>query len=216
MNKKMFFITLVSIGIVSTIIGIWMYQLFHNRIPYIDKWTRGPVEQLEDTMVYTIFRWITELGSSTFTTPFVIMMAFVIWWLYRNILPALVISFGTLFTHYFNVAIKHLVERERPSILAAANAEGHSFPSGHAMISIVCYGLTAYFLSQKVNTMKKKRWIITFFSLLIFLIGMSRYIINVHYLTDVIAGFFIGFLCLNGLIYLYKQLRKKQLFQSRG
>ncbi|MBU5266184.1 phosphatase PAP2 family protein [Virgibacillus proomii] len=211
MNKKMFFIALVS-----TIIGIWMYQLFHNRIPYIDKWTRSPVEQLENTMVYTIFRWITELGSSTFTTPFVIMMSFVIWWLYRNILPALVISFGTLFTHYFNVAIKQLVERERPSILAAANAEGHSFPSGHAMISIVCYGLTAYFLSQKVNTTKKKRWIVTFFSLLIFLIGMSRYIINVHYLTDVIAGFFIGFLCLNGLIYLYKQLRKKQLFQSRG
>ncbi|MBU8566919.1 phosphatase PAP2 family protein [Virgibacillus pantothenticus] len=202
------------VGIVLTL--LWMYKLMNQTVPYVDQWTRDLVSRLDNTEVYTMFRWITELGSSTFTIPFVIVMAIVFWWLYRNMLPALIFSLGTLFTHYFNVAIKQLVERERPSILIAANAEGHSFPSGHAMISMVCYGLVAFFLSKRLKGAKKKQLVQVFFAGLIVLIGMSRYIINVHYLTDVLAGFFIGFLCLFGFIRLYQWLADKQASPSRG
>ncbi|CDQ40704.1 MULTISPECIES: phosphatase PAP2 family protein [Virgibacillus] len=203
---SLFLLLLFMIGI----IGYWIFRIMNNAVPYVDQWTREPVEQLANTGMYSIFRWITELGSSTFTIPLVIIMGMILWRMYQNWLPALVFSGGTLATHYLNVAIKHLVNRERPSILVAANAEGHSFPSGHAMISMVCYGLLAYFFSKKVKSSKKKLFIECFFALLILLIGVSRYIINVHYLTDVLAGFFIGFLCLIACIYLFQFLMRKQ------
>nr|WP_280922962.1 phosphatase PAP2 family protein [Virgibacillus litoralis] len=122
----------------------------------------------------------------------------------------MVFGVGTLTSHGLNILIKRLVERERPSILVAANAEGYSFPSGHAMISMVCYGLLAYFITKNLKSAKATFAVQFLFALLIFLIGISRYMINVHYLTDVLAGFIFGFIFLVGLIYLYELIRNRR------
>lgn len=101
--------------------------------------------------------------------------------------------------------IKALVGRERPSISAALNAEGYSFPSGHAMIPMVCYGLIAYLLGKRMGS-GKNRWLVqAMFGCLVLLIGISRFFINVHYLTDIITGFTIGFLFLFLLIAIDKK-----------
>ncbi|TFJ93535.1 phosphatase PAP2 family protein [Lentibacillus salicampi] len=188
-------------------IGVWVFRIISGKILYLDRMTRGLVEQMEDTTVYTFFRWVTEFGSDTFLTPFTILMALFLWRVYRELLPSLVFGLGTLTSHGLNVVIKQLVERERPSILVAANAEGYSFPSGHAMIPMVCYGLLAYFLVKKLTSARAVLAVQLSLALLIFLIGISRYIINVHYLTDVIAGFVFGFIYLAALIYLYEWLQ---------
>ncbi|MFD1360992.1 phosphatase PAP2 family protein [Lentibacillus salinarum] len=198
---------LLLLVIVLSVIGIWIGRIISGRIIVVDQLTRGLVDQLADTYFYTVFRWITELGSGTFLTPFTVIVAFIVWRSFRDWLPALVFGLGTLGSHGLNVLIKHLVARERPSIFIAANAEGFSFPSGHAMIPMVCYGLLAYFLTKKI-TSSKSVFIIQFsLALLIFLIGISRYVINVHYLTDVLAGFVFGFLYLIGIIILYEKLQ---------
>ena len=113
---------------------------------------------------------------------------------------------GILLTHQLNILIKSLVVRERPSISVAANAEGYSFPSGHAMISMVCYGLIAYLLVKKMKSHVLIFITQTMFVTLIFLIGISRYVIHVHYITDIVAGFALGFICLIGLIYVYERM----------
>lgn len=198
---------LLLLALLLITIGIWLARIISGQIVYIDQMTRGLVETLADTHVYTFFRWLTELGSDTFLTPFTILMSLVLWLFFRDWLPALAFGLGTLSSHGLNILIKHLVERERPSIFVAANAEGYSFPSGHAMISMVCYGLLAYFWAKKIRS-GKIAFILQFsLALLIFLIGISRYVINVHYLTDVLAGFVFGFIFLTGLIYLYEWLQ---------
>jgi undecaprenyl-diphosphatase len=201
--------------VVLFMIGVWIFRILQGRMPFIDLWTRDLVERLSDTYVYTILRYVTELGSEWFLVPFTIAVGIILWIAAKNWLPALIFSGGTLLSHLFNILIKHLVERERPSIYEAANAEGHSFPSGHAMISMVCYGLLAYFIGKNIASAKMKLAVQIFLALLIFLIGISRYVINVHYLTDVVTGFVIGFLLLVSLIYLYETLRGRQS-QSRG
>lgn len=213
MLRKRYSIILILFALV--IIGIWVMKILRGELPYVDQWTRALVERFDDTYVYTVFRWITELGSSSFLVPFTIVMAIVLWGMLRDYLTALIFAGGTLASHLLNILIKVLVERERPSISAAANAEGHSFPSGHAMISMVCYGLLAYFIVKKWRSAKAKFLTRLFFALLIFLIGLSRFFINVHYLTDIMAGFFFGFLCLKGLIYLYEFIQWRRT-QSRG
>lgn len=202
---------LFSFVFVLIITGIWMVRIIGGKAPHIDRWTRELVEKLNNSGVYTFFRWTTELGSGTFLVPFAIIFTFILWWTFRDWLPAIIFGFGTLTSHGLNILIKQLIERERPSILVAANAEGYSFPSGHAMISMVCYGLLSYFLAKKITSAKATFAIQFLFAMLVFLIGISRYVINVHYLTDVLAGFIFGFIWLVCLIYLYEYIQKFRL-----
>lgn len=211
MRNKRNYIIIFLLAFVFITIGIWVIRILSGQALYVDQWTRGLVEKFADSNVYTFFRWTTELGSEEFLVPFALIFTLLLWWAFRDWLPALIFGLGTLSSHGLNILIKHLVERERPSILVAANAEGYSFPSGHAMISMVCYGLLAYFIAKKLTSTKAIITVQLFFALLIFLIGISRYMINVHYLTDVLAGFIFGFIFLVGLIYLYEFLHRLRI-----
>ena len=189
---------------------IWIVKIKAGEVPYVDQWTRGFVAAIADSNVYSVFRWITELGSKSFLLPFTIAMSFFLWYLFRDWLVGILFAGGTLGSHLLNTLIKELVERERPRILIEANAEGYSFPSGHAMTSLVCYGLFAYLITKKIASQKVVLSMKIAFVLLIFLIGISRYVINVHYLTDVLAGFTIGGLFLTGMVYLYEFIQKRK------
>lgn len=181
-------------------------SLFKNELPLIDEWMRNGVPYLIGTPIYKLGLQITKLGSRQFLIPFTIFMSAIIILLYRHWLQALFFSLGTLMTYYLHHAIKDIVQRERPSILIEAGAKGFSFPSGHAMISIVCYGLLLYFLLQKISHKQTKIILQLFLSILILFIGLSRYVINVHYITDIIAGFFFGFLLMKLLIFAYEKI----------
>jgi len=207
-NRK-YIIFFILFGIVVSF--IWIIQLLNDAVPYVDLWTRGLVGELEDTYIFTFFRFMTEFGSGTFLTPFVIIFAFVLAYLYRSWLAPLFFAGGTLLSHLINLGIKAAVERDRPSILAEANATGYSFPSGHAMISMVCYGLLSYFICKKLTSNKAIMITQIFFATIIFLIGISRYVINVHYLTDVAAGFVAGFVCLLGFICIYEITQNRRV-----
>lgn len=203
----MFRVWLLYLILFITVI-IWIVEIMHGDLPYVDQWTRGFVSNFLHTPLYLFFRRITELGSRTFVIPFVIVMASFL--LFRKrVLPALFFSFGTLGSHLLNKFIKGLVERERPSTSVLLHAEGYSFPSGHAMISIVCYSLLAYFLSELFESKKVKRVIKAFFVIVIVLIGFSRYVLNVHYLTDIVAGFLFGYVYVICLLFLYEKLKRE-------
>lgn len=182
----------------------------HGTIPIVDRLTRDLVKSIADSDIYIIFRWLTELGSGTFLAPFTIIMAIVLGFLFRDWFPGVMFAGGTLLSYGVNVVIKVFVERERPRILVAAEAEGYSFPSGHAMISMVCYGLLVYFLVKKIKSEKAVIVLQISVSILIFFIGFSRYIISVHYLTDVLAGFIFGFIFLLLWIALIEFIQKRR------
>ena len=200
---------LILFFIVATVTAIWVIQLSQGNMPYVDQWTNAFALWLGESYVYEPFRFVTQFGSSFFLYPFVTVVTILLFFFFRHLLPPLLFAGGTFITHKTNELIKELVLRERPVISASLNAEGYSFPSGHAMVSTVCYGLLAYFLTKKL---KSKRAILTvqiIFSVLILLVGISRYVLRVHYLTDVVAGFFIGYLFLVGFIFLYDFLMRK-------
>ncbi len=190
------------------VISIWIFKITRGDIPYVDKWTRALVDTFPDTYIYTFFRTVTNLGSESFMYPFTAVITIILIILFRDWLPGLTFGLGIFITHQVNKLIKILVSRERPSILVEANAVGESFPSGHAMVPIVCYGLLAYFLAKKIKSTTVVLFIQIIFALLVFLIGISRYVINVHYITDIVAGFVFGFLCLLLLIYFYEWINK--------
>jgi membrane-associated phospholipid phosphatase len=90
--------------------------------------------------------------------------------------------------------LKNLFGRERPLIPLLAPAKGLSFPSGHALMSMTFYGLLIYITYQSVKNMTVKWTLITLLFFLIFMIGFSRVYLRVHYTSDVLAGFAMGWL----------------------
>ena len=91
--------------------------------------------------------------------------------------------------------LKYWFERSRPAGEALTAASGFSFPSGHAMVSIAFYGFMAYLLIRYT----KNKWGYlgaAALYLLVFMIGFSRVYLNVHYASDVLAGFLFGLICL--------------------
>src|SRR5690625_3141963 len=186
----------------------WIVRIKNGEMPRFDIWTRPYVETVAETKVYTLFRWITELGSFHFVFPLTIIGLILFWIIFRDYVPAAIFGLGVLCTHLLNKLIKELVARERPSISVLLNAEGYSFPSGHSMVTIVCYGLLAYLIGLTLSSKRSKLILYIIFGSIIFLIGFSRYILNVHYLTDIISGFLIGSIVLYFFIYLYQKINQ--------
>jgi undecaprenyl-diphosphatase len=88
--------------------------------------------------------------------------------------------------------LKSLVGRLRPVVAhPIAHGTGDSFPSGHALGSIVCYGaILLVFLPAA-----RGRWRTAFTTVivaLVALIGISRILLGVHYLSDVVGAWAIG------------------------
>jgi len=104
--------------------------------------------------------------------------------------------------------LKNLFGRHRPDIPLLREAQGLSFPSGHALMSVTFYGLLIY-ITWKTVTRKWLKWLLTIsLLLLILIIGFTRIYLRVHYPSDVFAGFAIGFLWLVISIFIMDRVEK--------
>ena len=90
-------------------------------------------------------------------------------------------------------ALKRLFQRQRPADPLIDGITNFSFPSGHAFMSVAFYGLLIWFAAITITNKWLQRVIIIFLLLLILLIGFSRIYLRVHYTTDILAGFTLGF-----------------------
>lgn len=97
---------------------------------------------------------------------------------------------------------KNIFLRERPIIGQNLLAD-YSFPSGHTFIAITFYGFLLYLVmkDKESNYKKIKEGLLLF---LIITIPLSRLILGVHYLTDVLGGITLGLAYLFFLIIMYE------------
>jgi len=141
-----------------------------------------------------IMEAITFLGNHNFLIPanLVLIIYFLVirkhrW--YSIKIPVVAIGGVTMMA-----LLKFVFSRPRPLIPLLEPARGFSFPSGHAMMSFSFYGVLIFMVYENVRSQYLKWGLIIALLLLIFLIGVSRVYLRVHYASDVIAGFAAGFI----------------------
>jgi membrane-associated phospholipid phosphatase len=101
--------------------------------------------------------------------------------------------------------VKAGVARARPDALEPLIVEhGFSFPSGHATLSMVAYGVLAVLISRSRLPPPVRTAAIVGLALLVVGIGISRIWLGVHYPTDVLAGWTAGWV----VVLLYASLTR--------
>jgi undecaprenyl-diphosphatase len=88
--------------------------------------------------------------------------------------------------------LKSLVGRLRPVVAhPIAHGTGDSFPSGHSLGSIVCYGAVLLVFLPAARGLWRRAFVAGIVTL-VALIGISRILLGVHYLSDVVGAWAVG------------------------
>lgn len=180
-----------------------------------------------DSFVFTVFQsWTTPLsalffksvtllgsyGVITAALSCILLMILKKKWLYAISAGVMVIG-GQLLV----LVLKMSFERaspitEDPALLSWF---GFSFPSGHAMGSLIVYGMIAYFI-----ILWSKKWVfstgVTFIALLLVsCIALSRVALGENYLSDVLCGLAGGIVWLSSCLTALELLRRGHVGDRR-
>ncbi|MDD2521884.1 MAG: phosphatase PAP2 family protein [Anaerolineaceae bacterium] len=146
------------------------------------------IEALQNALKNLQSFWsaISFLGDQTF---YLLFMPIIYWCV--DALVGLRIGVMLLLSSFTNGFLKMIFKSPRPfwvSDKIKAGAEHNSFglPSGHAMNSAAVWGWTAREVGQN--------WAKWTLGILIFLIGFSRIVLGVHFISDVLLGWLLGLL----------------------
>ncbi|HFE9217490.1 TPA: phosphatase PAP2 family protein [Streptococcus agalactiae] len=156
------------------------------------------------------FKLITVVGN-TVSQIAIAIMSVTFCYLKKWYPQARFIAVNAIISGICILSLKLIFQRVRPTLTHLVFAGGYSFPSGHSMGTFMIFGSSIILLQYY---MPKSIWKLLCqgtLGFLIFLIGLSRIYLGVHFPTDVLAGFILayGILNLTAYIFLSKDWLKK-------
>ncbi|HEX9895460.1 MAG TPA: phosphatase PAP2 family protein [Gemmatimonadales bacterium] len=199
------------LGLALAVAGIWVFAELAEEVAQgatrqfderILLWMNGHASPWRDRLTMQI----TSIGNgAAVITIALVMCAFL--WVQRHRLAVILVVVGVAGSDLLNQAFKGSFDRPRPELFVLETPfqrpVSASFPSGHAMSAIVVYILLAYLMGRLGGRGWFKVLVNTLAAILIVAIGASRMYLGVHYPSDVIAGYLLGFawitFCIFGL-----------------
>ncbi|PKZ65322.1 phosphatase PAP2 family protein [Gordonia terrae] len=111
----------------------------------------------------------------------------------RHRVDAVFVGAGVLSGYAVMQALKYSFARDRPPVEdRLLNIDTFSFPSGHAMMTMVVFGLFAVAAYRSFAWVRSHRWVLVIAPVLSILVGLTRIQLAVHWATDVVAGWLFG------------------------
>jgi undecaprenyl-diphosphatase len=120
----------------------------------------------------------------------------------------------SLLGHPLNLLLKMPVGRDRPDASVVAillPAHGSSFPSGHAMATVMFYGFLALLAWVHLRRRRARVPLTLIAASLPVLVGLSRIYVGGHWLSDVIGGWTAGLFFLFLIAEVYKSVGAREL-----
>ncbi|NLN15554.1 MAG: phosphatase PAP2 family protein [Tissierellia bacterium] len=149
-----------------------------------------------DPTLVDIMKFISFLGSYKFLVP-AVGFAVIISIINRRYFVAKFLILNSLGSFVFNHLLKLVFQRTRPLDYFLVEQGGLSFPSGHSMVSMSLCLAIAYLLTREERSKRKR---ISAYTLAVFfalVMGLSRIYLGVHWPTDILGGFIMGYIFYN-------------------
>jgi len=185
--------------------GILESILDRGLVAEVDTRIMNLVTMRRDPAGSGVLLFFTYLGNWQ-TIVSVGVIALVILLLLRKKRMALFLVGSVASSELVSNLFKFFVHRARPDpSLALIPATNYAFPSGHVMSAIALYGFLGYALFHTLHRRPLKLAALYGARSLIFLIGISRIYLGVHWASDVVAGWLLGFALLTIWIEFFSQ-----------
>ncbi|MDD5711607.1 MAG: phosphatase PAP2 family protein [Smithellaceae bacterium] len=154
------------------------------------------------------FKVLTFLGTEVF---YIILLPVFYWTIDRRTGARLAVLF--LVSAYCNALAKNIAHQPRPFAYDArvkplAHASGGGLPSGHTQNTVVTWG----YLAQAYD----RRWLWMTAATLMILVPLSRLYLGVHFPTDLLGGYVLGFICLTVFLYVDEPVERWLLKRGLG
>lgn len=170
------------------------------------------IHQFANPTLDRIMLNVTRLGNPS-TVVLIASSALVILWWRRYRQEAKIFLLDCLGGAILSYGLKLAFSKPRPQLWKLLISEkSYSYPSGHALGSMVLYGFLAYLLGTHYP--KYARVFYSIAAILIAAIGLSRLYLGVHWPTDIMAGYGVGFLWITFCITMLKLQKAKDSTMS--
>jgi membrane-associated phospholipid phosphatase len=144
-------------------------------------------------------RIVTWLGSSWVVIPLAIVLVVALFAVHQRWLASFV-ALAVGGAALLGVLTKDVIGRARPPVdVRLQPAHSSAFPSGHstqAAATYVALAIVVTVLSQS-RPLRAVSWTVT--TLIVFLVGVSRVYLGMHWATDVLGGWLLGSVWVAGL-----------------
>jgi len=205
--KTIGLVRLIIYSLTLLIITLLFEQVLQQKSFNFDQSLLIKIHAFSDPHLDAIMVAITHLGNPT-SIVIVFTLSFLLLLWHKDYLEAKILIVASLGAFFLNVGLKLFFTKNRPQLWDQLIIEkSFSFPSGHAIGSMVLYGFLGYLLANHYPKLTILIYSLT--TILILSIGFSRLYLGVHWPTDIIAGYAIGFLWLEACLTTLKLQKNK-------
>lgn len=191
---------------------IWLILVLTNNLIWFDESIYFLIHKLDSDNMTKLMNFFTFFAETKTIIVLSILALIGLW--FKKKWP-LYLDGTIAISTIINVLLKLIIRRERPNHITYVDEKTYSFPSGHAMASMSFYGAVIVIVLNS-NLNKKIKYLISFLlGLLIFLIGVSRIYLGVHYPSDIIGGWLVSIILLIILDDILKR-RKNESINNRS
>lgn len=139
----------------------------------------------------SVIEGITQLGDTWAVIALSVLVVAAMWHAGRGPTSAVFLAVVILGNKAITNAVKYLADRARPTLNPIAETLGPSFPSGHSSTAASFFAAAALVIGIGVSA-RGRAWIAAVAAGVAVGVAASRVLLDVHWLSDVIAGLALG------------------------